>query len=107
LVHHLFSIQMGCAIEITISKLVALLIAVVYVIAAGVSGEGWPFAATVALGVLIPLVLIWIPEEIDIWTRMWRVGLPGFSTSPSPAWMLAAMGWVFLIGLPLFVLLHR
>jgi hypothetical protein len=84
-----------------------LLLAIVYVIAAGISGEGWPFAVTVALGVIIPLALIWIPEEIDLWTRMWRVGLPGLNTSPSPAWMLAAMGWVFLVGLPLFVLLRR
>jgi hypothetical protein len=84
-----------------------LLLAVVYVIAAGVSSEGWRFAGTVALGVLIPLGLICFPNEIDSWTRMWRVGLTGRRILPSPSWMLAAMGWVFLVGLPLYVLLHR
>jgi hypothetical protein len=84
-----------------------LLLAVAYIIAAGVSGEGLPFAGTVAVGVLIPLALIWFPDEIESWSRSWRDGgPPGLRTSPSPPWMLAAMGWVFLVGLPLFVLLH-
>jgi hypothetical protein len=85
----------------------ALFLALAYVIAAGVSVEGLPFAGTVALGVLIPLLLIWFPEEVESWFRSsrWR-GLPGVWVPRSPAWLVAAMGWVFLVGIPRFVLLR-
>ena len=92
-------------IQVTISKVLALLLAVGYIVAAGFSRQGLPFAGTVALGVLIPLALIWFPDEIDTWTRTWRnARLTTLPTSPSPPWALVAMGWVFLVGLPLFVL---
>lgn len=92
--------------EVTISKLAALLLALAYIVAAGLSGEGWPFAGTVAVGVLIPLVLIWFPDVIESWSRWswsrwWRPGLP------SPPWMLAMMGWVLLLGIPLVVLIRH
>jgi hypothetical protein len=93
------------AIRVTIGNVSALFRAVGYIIAAGLSREGWPFAVTVALGVLIPLALIWFPEEIDEWTQTWRnAGLTALPTTPSPPWMLRAMGWLFLVALPLFVL---
>ena len=94
--------------QVTISKVVALLLGVAYVIAAGVSREGLPFAGTVAVGVLIPLALIWFPDEIDGWIR-WRRrgGTPGLAMKPSPPWLLGMMGWVFLVGLPLFLLLRH
>ena len=53
--------------ELTLSKIVALLLAAAYVIAAGV-GESLSFAATVAVGVLLPLACIWFAEpngELD------------------------------------------
>jgi hypothetical protein len=88
--------------------MVSHVLALIYVIAAWLSGDGWPFAATVAVGVLVPLGLIWFPEEIDGWFRSWRRGgLPGLRARPSPGWLLAAMGWVFLAALPLFLLLRR
>ena len=94
--------------QISISKVAALLLALGYIIAAWLSGEGWPFAVTVAVGTLIPLVLIWFPEEIDGWMRLWRRGgTTGLQMRPSPAWLIVIMGWVFLVGFPLFVLLRR
>ena len=87
---------------VTLSKIVALVLAVAYVVAAAVSSEGAPFAGTVAVGCLMALALIWFPETIGSWTGVWR----RYSRlSPSPAWMVATMGWVFLVGLPLFVLI--
>ncbi len=86
---------------VTLSKIVALVLAAVYVVAAAVSAEGLSFAGTVAVGVLFPLALIWFPEPIGSWTRWRRYN----RISPSPAWMVAMMGWVFLVGLPLFILI--
>jgi hypothetical protein len=99
--------QRGWAMEVTISKVAALLLALAYIIAAGVSGQGLSFAGTVAVGLLIPLALIWFPDEIDSWSRLWwRGGFRGLRMLPSPPWMLAMMGWVLLVGIPLVVLLQ-
>jgi hypothetical protein len=81
----------------------ALLLALGYIVAASLSGEGLPLAGTVALGVLIPLALIWFPDQIETWTRTWR-RLATLPTSASPRWAFVAIGWVFLVGVPLFVL---
>jgi hypothetical protein len=85
------------------SKILALLLALGYIVAASLSREGLPLAGTVALGVLIPLALIWFPDQIETWTRTWR-RLATLPTSAAPPWAFAAMGWVFLVGVPLFVL---
>jgi hypothetical protein len=88
--------------QLTVSKIAALALAVAYVIAA--ARQSSSFAATVALGVLIPLHLICFPEMIEEWMRRKKKGL---HVKPSPPWLVAAMGWVFLVGLPLFVFLRR
>ena len=86
--------------ELTISKIAALVLAVAYVIAAGVA-ESLSFAATVAVGVFLPLACIWFAEPMGNWTGVWR----RYSRiSPSPAWLVATMGWVLLVGIPLLVL---
>ncbi len=82
---------------VTLSKIAALVLAATYVIAAGIA-EGLSFAATVAVGVLLPLACIWFPEPMGSWTGVWRWYSP---LSPSPAWMVATMGWVLLVGIPL------
>ncbi len=83
--------------EVTLSKIIALVLAAAYVVTAGVAGS-LSFAATVAVGVLPPLACIWFPEPIGSWTGVWR---RYSSLSPSPAWMVAMMGWVLLVGIPL------
>ena len=91
-----------------ISRTASLLLAIGYVIAAGLSKEGLPFASAVALGALIPLALIWFPEEINDWFIAWRnLRYAALNTSPSPAWLIAAMGWALLVGVPLYVLLRH
>ena len=88
---------------VTISKIVALVLAVAYVIIAGV-GEGLPFAATVAVGVLLPLACIWFAEPLGELDRRVATVQPPYS--PSPAWLVATLGWVLLVGIPLFVLIE-
>jgi hypothetical protein len=91
-----------------ISRIASLLLAIGYVLAAGLSKEGLPFAATVAIGVLIPITLIWFPETIDdlfLRSRYW--GTRSVNRSPSAPWLIVAMGWLLLIGVPLYVLFNH
>ncbi|HEY2783413.1 MAG TPA: hypothetical protein VGJ05_00425 [Fimbriiglobus sp.] len=93
--------------EITFGRIASLLLGIAYVTFAAVSGQGWPFAVTVAVGVLLLLSLIWFPDEIESWSRMWRRGgLTGLEMRPSPSRLVATMGWVLLLGFPLGVLLQ-
>jgi hypothetical protein len=87
---------------VTIGKFAALVLAIAYVIAAWISSASLSLTLTVALGVLLPLFLIWFPEAVDTWFRLRKRGL---YVKPSPAWLVVAMGWLFLVGLPLYLLL--
>jgi hypothetical protein len=60
-------------------------------------------------GALLPLGLICFPEEIESWFRMYRKSGPlsSLQVHPSPAWLVLVMGWVLLVGIPLFVFLRR
>lgn len=87
--------------QVTVSKLAALVIAVVEVIAEIALEKSWAFAVTVAVGALLPLALIWFPEFLG--------GLTGWGTRapvdrPSPPRLVAALGWLFLLGLLVLVL---
>jgi len=93
--------------QITIAKSAAVLVSLAYVIVAAYGGAGLPFVATVVVGVLGPLALIWFPEAIESGFRSWRRGLPGLQVRPSPGWLVAVMGWVLLVGIPLVMLWQR
>ena len=88
--------------NVTVSKVVALGIAAVYVVAGFALEKSWAFALTVAGGVLLPLALIWFPEFIGSLTG-W--GTRARVDQPSPPRLVAAAGWVFLLGLPAVALL--
>jgi hypothetical protein len=49
--------------------------------------------------------LIRFAEEIDGLIRF--AANAEFSPSPSPCWLVAAMGWVVPLGIPVFVVLLR
>jgi hypothetical protein len=86
--------------QLTASKMVALVIAATYVIAGLALEKSQAFALTVAAGTLLPLALIWFPEFLG--------GLTGWGTRmpvdrPSPARLVAWMGWLLLLGAPVVV----
>lgn len=83
-----------------VARVISLAIAAAYVIAGFALEKSWTFALTVAAGTLLPLALIWFPESLG--------GLTGWGSRapvnrPSPPRLVAAMGWLFLLGLPVLV----
>jgi hypothetical protein len=87
--------------QVTFSKLAALAIAVVEVIAGFALKKNSAFALTVAIGALLPLTLIWYPEILG--------GLTGWGTMapvdrPSPPLLVTVLGWLLLLGLPVLAL---
>jgi hypothetical protein len=87
--------------RVTVSKLVALAIAVAEIIAGLALERSWAFALTVAVGALLPLALIWFPEFLG--------GLTGWGTrarvdQPSPSRLVVTAGWLLLLGLPALML---
>jgi hypothetical protein len=87
--------------EVTVYTLAALAVAVIEVIVAFALEKSWTFALTVAIGTLLSLALIWFPEFLG--------GMTGWGTrarvdQPSPPKLVAGMGWLFLLGLPMMAL---
>jgi len=62
---------------------------------------GGPFAALkVAMFLLLPLACIWFPEPLGDYAG----NLRGHQvTRSSPAFLVCAMGWVILVGVPIIV----
>ena len=90
---------------ITRIKLLALAIALGYVVAAVVTA-GWDTKGVVVMCIVLsaPLALIWFPEDIADYTKVTR-GITGrYRESPAPA--LTFLGWLGLFGyLPLLAYL--
>jgi len=51
------------------------------------------------LALLIPLALIWFPEQIG--GMGWWGNIP--ITGDTPAFLVSLMGWFFLVGLPVLI----
>ena len=85
--------------EITISKIVALVIAIGYAIAILVHVGFTPQASSVLL-LLAPLGLVWFPEELGSYTGY--VGRGGTIDAETPPALVSGIGWLFLvlIGIP-------
>ena len=86
--------------QVTVGKLVAVGIAVAYVIAGLVLERSWALTLTVAVGTVPPLALIWFPEFLGSLTGWGTVPVD----QPSPPRLVAGIGWLLLLGLPMLVL---
>lgn len=84
-------------VVLTRSKLLALVIALSYVVAVVVA-SGWDAKGVVVVCVVlsVPLSLIWFPDDIADYTKVTR-GITGrFRESPAP--VLTFLGWLGLLG---------
>lgn len=80
--------------EMTISKIVAGVIAAGYAIAIVVH-EGFTPHATSAALVLAPLALIWFPEELGSYTGY--IGRGSTIDAETPAALVSFLGWLLLL----------
>jgi hypothetical protein len=88
--------------EITVGKIVGLVIALGYAAFAiwhsGVAGLKWSAA------LLLPLCLIWFSEEIGGLTGYYKTGYVNTQTPPV---IISALGWLLLVGVPLLLLIIK
>ena len=99
---------------LTVSKLIAVVIALGYFITALVVGKpGLSGGVLLFLGLLVPLALIWFPQLGSSWPRKKTVlytyadsfGLRSGPWRDSHPGLVAFMGWFFLLGLPIVLYL--
>ena len=86
--------------EVTIGKLLSLIIALVYVVLLIVNQSAKAaFEGSAVL--LLPLALIWFPDELG--TMMGYVGGSGNINTETPPILVSIMGWFLLVGMPLIL----
>jgi hypothetical protein len=83
------------------SRIVALFIAVGYVVAAVCQEHELRVAAQASLLTLLPLALIWFPDEIGSYTG--SVGRGGYVDTETPPALISFMGWFLLVGFPVVI----
>ena len=89
------------------SRIISLAIAVVYVVIAIIDrGRLSSEVLLVVIAVGFPLALIWFPYVFGNYIGPVR---GGYIDTPTPAFLVAAAGWVFLIGIPvlMWIVTHR
>ncbi|MEN6496670.1 MAG: hypothetical protein ABFD16_20465 [Thermoguttaceae bacterium] len=89
--------------QITLGKVLSLIIALAYVTIAIVSEISTRHCLTPAIFILcavllLPLALIWFPEELGSFTGY--VGRGGRIDTETPPGLVSFMGWFFLVGMP-------
>ncbi len=85
--------------QVTIGKILALLIALGYAIAIVVDAGGvTPDLLKGCAALLLPLALIWFPDELGSMTGY--VGRGGNIDTETPPILVSIAGWFFLLGLP-------
>jgi hypothetical protein len=86
-----------------VSRVVAVVIAVGYVVAAVARWGVSKWTLLLGVSLLVPLALIWFPRQIGSAT--------GYSVNrqridqPTPPILISLAGWFFLVGLPLILYL--
>ncbi len=88
--------------EITASKIAALLVALAYIVVAFGFGAPLKVLALFCLVLAVPLGLIWFPDECGgITGTVSR----GYITRETPGGVVAAVGWFLLVAYPAIVYL--
>jgi hypothetical protein len=87
--------------QITIGKILGLLVVVGYATLTIISSGGFSAdALKCCAALLLPLAFIWFPDEIGSFTGYFKSGYVNVETPPI---MISIMGWFFLIGLPALI----
>jgi hypothetical protein len=59
-------------------------------------------AFVMTIGPLVPLMMIWYPDEINDFTLGWT-GEGGTIDKPTPGFLISGFGWILLLGSLLLV----
>ena len=87
-------------IQISIGRILSLLIAIGYLVCAIIGEHGFTVNVLKCfLVLLLPLALIWFPEQIGDATGYFAGHMMRVDT-PTPPILISIMGWLFLVGLP-------
>lgn len=87
---------------ITIGRILSLLVALAYLAGAVVAEQRLSPAIVVLSAVLLlPLGMIWFPDEFGSFTGY--VGRGGFIDTDTPPYLVSFLGWFFLAGIPLLL----
>ena len=90
----------GAMIQISIGKILSLLIAIGYVVCAIIGEHGFTVEVFKFFAVLLfPLALIWFPDQIGEATGYFAGHMMRVDT-PTPPILISIMGWLFLVGFP-------
>jgi hypothetical protein len=84
--------------QVTIGKILSLLVAIGFAVLA-FRAAGLHRVKNSAV-LLFPLVMIWLPEEIESLTGYFKSGYVNVQT---PAVIVSFIGWFFLVGLPVIL----
>jgi hypothetical protein len=82
-----------------VSRAASLLVAVFYL--SLLISQGGVHGLLMGLVLLLPLGLIWFPEQAG--NAMGFIGRAGWVSAESPPWLVSFMGWFFLIGFPVLI----
>ena len=83
-------------------RLASIVIALAFAVGAAVSQGGVTSSVVkVWLCLLLPLALIWFSDELGSFTGSTTRG--GNIDAETPGFLIALMGWFFLIGLPVLI----
>ncbi len=89
--------------EVTIGKLISIAVAITYVIAVFVAGAPLKAIGAICLALLLPVGLIWFPDEIG--SISGYIGRGGLITTETPGFLITAAGWFLLLGYPVLLYL--
>ena len=87
--------------QITIWKVLGLLVAIGFVIAMILEGGVGMNIAQGSLALMLPVALIWFPEEFGSFTGY--IGRGGNINTETPPILISTIGWLILLGIPFLV----
>jgi hypothetical protein len=86
--------------QITKGKVLSLLVGLGYIVAIIVHEHGVTGSVFKCLACLVlPLVLIWFPDELGNYVGFW--GVDYYIDSVTPPFLISFFGWFFLVGFPI------
>lgn len=86
------------AMSMFLNRSLSLLVAIGYVLAVYLHTDSSERTFRMCIGLVFPLACIWFGEQLGNYTGFVR---GHYVSTPTPGWLVAAGGWLMLVGAPL------